>query len=132
MRIALEAQQRADAVQQAVFERQSDALRILLYRDLLWRLAEAGVLLDAHQRSVVNDVWNDRDLFEFWSVQHERMRALRLIGVDSRLYGEQSIVDLLIKSITTRLDRIGEHVAARVGARVRAAGDMETDAGGEP
>ncbi|MBL8878139.1 MAG: hypothetical protein JNG88_03375 [Phycisphaerales bacterium] len=118
VRIAIEAQQRADSVQQAIFERQNDALRVLLYRDLLRRLAEAGAALDERQREVANAVWNDRDLLEFWTVQQERSRALRLIGVDSRLYSEQSIVDLLIKSITNKIDRIGEHMAARAGAGV--------------
>lgn len=125
-RIALEAQQRADLVQQTVFDRQNDALRILLYRDLLRRLADAGATLDDRQRAVVNAVWNDRDLFEFWTVQQERSRALRLIGVDSRLYSEQSIVDLFIKSLTTKIDRIGEHLAARAGAAVQAPTADET------
>lgn len=130
VRIAIEAQQRADGVQQAVFDRQNDALRVLLYRDLLRRLAEAGAPLDERQRAVVNAVWNDRDLFEFWTVQQERSRALRLIGVDSRLYSEQSIIDLLIKSVTGKIDRIGEHMAARAGAAV-APSSGNVDQGGD-
>jgi hypothetical protein len=132
VRIAIEAQQRADAVQQAVFERQSDALRILLYRDLLRKLGEAGVALNAQQRGVVSDIWNDRDLLEFWQIQQERARALRMIGVDSRLYSEQSIVDLMIRSISAKLDRLGEQAAARAGARVRPEGDTEPNEGGRP
>ena len=121
LRIAMETQQRADEVQQAVCDRQQEALRILLYRDLIRRLGEQGVALNAEQRAVVSQVWNERDLFEFWVVQQERARALRLVGVDAKLAGDQSIVDLLIKAVETRADRVKEHLAGQAGAAVERA-----------
>lgn len=119
LRVAIETQQRADLVQQAVFDRQHEGLRIFLYRDLVRRLEQAGVELSEAQRSVINDVWNERDLIEFWHMQHERSRALRMIGVDAMLYSDQSIVDLLWKSLSAKLDRVKQGLAGVAGAKVR-------------
>ncbi len=102
-RIAIETQRRADEVQQAVFDRQHEALCVLLYRDLRRRVDDAG--LTAEQRDALSAVWNERDLLEFWAVQHERAAALRLIGVDAKLYGDQAVLDLLWKSVEKRMDR---------------------------
>jgi len=115
LRIALQAQQRADEVQQAVFEQQHEALRVLLYRDLRQRLTPNGVSLTAEQQSVLNDAWNERDVLEFWAVQQERARALRLVGVDTRLYSDQSAVDLLCKALAAKADRFKSGIAARAG-----------------
>ena len=116
LRVALTAQQRADQVQQAVFERQHEALCILLYRDLQRRLENAGASLSPAQRSALNEVWNDRDLVEFWSVQHERARALRMIGVDAKLYSDQAVIDLLYKSLAAKAARAKQGLAAEAGS----------------
>ena len=116
IRIAIEAQRRADQVQQAVYDRQHEALCILLYRDMLSRLGETGAPVSMAQRVVINEVWNERDLLEFWAVQQERSRALRLVGVDAMLASNQSIVDLLIKSVESRMKRIELKVAESAGA----------------
>lgn len=118
LRVALAAQQRADQVQQAVFDRQHEALCILLYRDLQHRLEQAGTPLTPGQRAVLNKVWNDRDLVEFWMLQHARAKALRLIGVDAKLYGDQSVVDLLYKSLSARADRVRRGLAAYAGRKI--------------
>lgn len=120
VRIAIETQRRADQVQQAVFDRQHETLRILLYRDLVSRLDGAGEELSAAQRAVVNEVWNDRDLFEFWTVQQERARALRLVGVDAKLASDQAVVDLLIKSLERKVDRVRQGLAAQAGEKAAA------------
>jgi hypothetical protein len=120
-RVAIETQRRADEVQQVVFDRQHEALCVLLYRDLLGRLESAAASLAPEQREALSGIWNDRDLIEFWALQNERARALRLAGVDAKLYSDQSIVDLLWKSLEARMDR------ARQGLAVRAA---EEAAGG--
>ncbi|MBK9127886.1 MAG: hypothetical protein IPM13_08795 [Phycisphaerales bacterium] len=113
LRIALESQRRADEVQQAVFARQHDALCGLLYRDALHRLAEQELVLEPRHRAALSELWNDRDLVEFWAIQHERARALRLAGVDAKLFADQSIVDLLWKQVDARIDRTREVAAAR-------------------
>jgi hypothetical protein len=118
LRVAIQAQQRADQVQEFVFQRQHEALCLLLYRDLLRRLEHAGDALTPEQRTALNDVWNERDLFEFWRVQHERVKALRLVGVDAKLYSDQSIVDLLYKAIEAKVDRAAEGMAERAGESV--------------
>ncbi len=125
-RIALEAQRRADEVQQAVFDRQHDALRVLLYRDALQRLENAGLSMSPERRDALSEIWNERDLVEFWAVQYERAVALRMIGVDAKLYGDQAVLDLLWKAIETRTDR------ARRGLLVEAVQDAveSADAGG--
>lgn len=127
LRVALEAQQRADRVQQTVFERQHDGLRILLFRDLLRRLDEQGATLNTAQAAAVNAAWNERDLIEFWAIQHERARALRLAGVDAKLYADQSILDLLWKSLNAKAERLEQGIASYAGARVD---KPESDSGG--
>ncbi len=119
LRVALTAQQRADQVQQAVFERQHEALCLLLYRDLQRRLEQVGTPLSPAQRSALNEVWNDRDLIEFWTVQHERAKALRLIGVDAKLYSDQAVIDLLYKSLAAKVARAKQGIAARAGEALR-------------
>ncbi|MFH1745674.1 MAG: hypothetical protein ABIG44_01385 [Planctomycetota bacterium] len=128
VRVALETQRRADQVQQAVFERQHESLRILLYRDLVNRLEVDGEELSAEQREVLNQVWNERDLFEFWTIQQERARALRLVGVDAKLASDQSIVDLLIKGLEARAERVEEALATLAGTAVaEQASDTSTE-----
>jgi hypothetical protein len=102
-------------VQQAVFERQHEALCVLLYRDLQRRLERDGGSLSPGHRAALNEAWNDRDLVEYWRVQHERARALRLIGVGAKLYGDQAVVDLLYKSLAAKLARVRHGLAAHAG-----------------
>jgi hypothetical protein len=111
-RVAIETQRRADDVQQVVFDRQHEALCMLLYRDLLRRLETAQSGLSPAQREALNEIWNDRDLIEFWALQNERAQALRLAGVDAKLFSEQSIVDLLWKSIEARMERARQGLEA--------------------
>jgi hypothetical protein len=112
-RLALENQRRANEIDEAVFSRQHEALRVLLFRDGQRRLEAAG---SAEQRGAeLSAVWNERDLIEFWAIQHERAAALRLVGVDAKLYAGQSAVDLLIKQIEARADRAKQALAARAG-----------------
>ncbi len=127
LRVALAAQQRADQVNQAVFDQQHESLRILLYRDLLHRLGASGVVLGSEQRTLLSTVWNERDLLEFWALQHERAAALRLAGVDTKLYANQNIVDLLIKQAEVRVDRVSEIVAEQVGSQLSAESATSTD-----
>jgi hypothetical protein len=118
VRVALETQRRADTVQQTVFDRQHEALCILLYRDLLRRLEGTGLQPNDAQRAAINEVWNERDLIEFWALQHERAKALRLLGVDAKLYSDQSAVDLLLKSVGARVARGEQALAADTGHKV--------------
>lgn len=120
-RLALQNQRRANEVDRAVFERQHDGLKVLLFRDAMRRLAAAGD--NEQERAVVlGDVWNERDLIEFWALQHERAAALRLLGVDAKLYADQSPVDLLIKQIELKAERAQHGLAQAAGAQVGAAG----------
>lgn len=115
VRQALEAQQRADEIQQAIFDRQQDGLRMLLFRDMEARLALAGEGLNESQQAVLNRAWNDRDLIEFWSIQEERSKALRLAGVDAKLFADQSVIDLLYKGLQAKVDRVRQGVAQEAG-----------------
>ena len=91
---------------------------MLLYRDLVGRLAETGPGLTPAQRAALNDVWNDRDLVEFWTIQQERARALRVVGVDAKLASDQPVIDLLIKAIEARADRAKQSLAVQAGTLV--------------
>jgi len=115
LRVALDAQRRADQVQQAVADRRHEALCVLLYRDALRRLSATGARLTPEQAAALSAAWNDRDLAEFWALQDERARALRLIGVDSKLFADQSTLDLLIKALERAGDRAAIGLAAAAG-----------------
>ncbi len=117
LRVALDAQRRADQVQQAVFDDQHAALSLLLYRDTLRRLEAGGTTLTPVQKTALNAIWNERDLVEFWALQHERATALRLMGVDSKLFAEQSTVDLLAKALERTGRRVDESAAAVMGRK---------------
>lgn len=123
LRVALEAQQRADQVQRAVFDRQHQALRLLLFRDLVDRLEEDGARLSDGQLAALNAAWNARDLAEFWAVQHERAAALRMAGVDAQLYSGQAVIDLLTKSAVAGLKRLETGIAAAAGEALDATPD---------
>ncbi len=117
VRVAVATQRRADDVSAAVFERQHEALCILLYRDAAARLAAGGAPLTEAQWAALSEVWNDRDLIEFWALQYERARALRLAGVDAQLWSQQSVADLLWKECTARADRAAAGLASAAGER---------------
>ncbi|MBK9121013.1 MAG: hypothetical protein IPM18_15640 [Phycisphaerales bacterium] len=127
VRIALDTQRRADDIQHAVFERQHDGLRILLFRDLARRLEAGGERLSPEQFAALNDAWNERDLVEFWALQHERAQALRIAGVDAQLAAQQSIVDLLWKNLMAKVDRARAAAAAYAGRSLVTAPDAENE-----
>ncbi len=117
-RIAIESQERANQVQEAIFDRQHEGLTQFLYDAMIRRLeaaAEQGSL-GAEQRLVLNEAWNERDLIEFWRVQFERSKALRLAGVDAKLFSEQAVIDLLIKALNAKLERGKQAVASASGS----------------
>ena len=117
-RLSIETQRRVDDVQQTVVERQNEGLRILLFRDLLRRLRDGGVELGDGQMETLNAIWNERDLIEFWAVQNERALGLRRVGVDAKLYSEQSILDLAWKALSSSTKRLEQGMAAAAGAQV--------------
>lgn len=130
VRIAIESQRRADDVQQAVFDRQRDGLRMLLFRDLIARLEyTGGTRLTDEQLIELSRVWNERDLIEFWGVQFERARALRMAGVDAKLFSDQSIIDLLARRLVTGAGRINEALAAAAGAAAAGRATEPDDSG---
>lgn len=133
-RVAIEAQRRSNDVQQTVVERQHEALRLLLHRELRARLDSLGSqALSAAQIEAIERAWSERDLLEFWLIQHERAAALRLIGVDARLYADQSAVDLLVKDMLRRADRAGEAAAGVMGGMLDVPkGDVPERAGQQP
>ena len=131
LRVALAAQQRADAIQQGILERQHDGLKVLLYRDTVRRMEDTGYSMTIEQLDTLNDAWNERDLVEFWALQNERAKALRVIGVDAKLYGDQAPVDLLIKSLERRADRVDAALAERAGRALTAAESTETSSAEE-
>ena len=134
-RVALETQRRADQIQQAVFDRQQEALCLLLYRDLLRRLASAGLDLSPAQRETLSAVWNERDLVQFWAVQNERAAALRIVGVDQKLFSDQSIVDLLWKGLEARADRakaaLATSAAEQIAQSVSGGDQSNSQSGGD-
>lgn len=102
-RQALAAQERADEVSQAVVDNQSQAMKILLFQSTLAQLEQAQD--PKHAEVILNEAWNQRDLFEFWMVQWERAKALRLVGATTKLWSDQSTFDLLCKSVQAKVKR---------------------------
>lgn len=119
-RIAIESQERANQVQEAIFDRQHEGLTQFLYDATIRKLdaaSEQGALRD-EQRLVLNEAWNERDLIEFWRVQFERSKALRLAGVDAKLFSDQAVIDLMIKALRAKLERGQQAVAAAAGGAI--------------
>jgi hypothetical protein len=116
LRKAIETQHRANEVEEKIFEEQHDALCILTFRDLANQLQVGATALSEPQKSILNRAWNERDTIEFWSVQHERAKALRAAGVDAKLYSDQSTVDLLLKSLEAKEKRAEQGIAAAIAA----------------
>jgi hypothetical protein len=112
-RLAVENLRRANAVDDGVFEQQHDALRVLLYRDLAARLDTADASLPEDWRTGLNEVWNERDLIEFWALQHERARALRLVGVEMKLLADQGPLPLLWRAQSA--SELGQLLAEEAG-----------------
>jgi len=127
LRVALAAQRRADQIHEAVFERQHEALCLLLYRDMCRRLAENGPALSEAQQRALSAVWGERDLLEFWLRQHERARALRLIGVDTKLYSEQSVLEQLGRSLLGEAKRLQAEPARHLAEQAAEAAAPNSD-----
>lgn len=103
LKIAIDAQRRADEVEDFLFQQQHDGLVLYLYRDLAHQLGTEETPLSNEQQVTLNAGWNERDLIEHWALQHERAKALRNVGVNTRLYSQQSIIDLIGKSLSQRV-----------------------------
>lgn len=53
--------------------------------------------LTTEQIKELNLVWNNRNVVEFWLIQHERNDALYALGVDTKLYNDQSMFSLFLE-----------------------------------
>jgi hypothetical protein len=116
-KLAIAGSERSDEIRTAVVERQHRSLKILSFRATLAKLNRAAT--DEERTAILNDAWNDRDLFEFWLVQDTLARALHYATVDAKLAASQSMFDLLIKDICNRAEKpvqaADEYLAAKVG-----------------
>ncbi len=131
VRVAIDAQRRADQVQQTVFERQHEGLTLLLFRDLVARLRASGIDLTPEQLATLEAAWNERDLVEFWAIQQERTRALRLAGVDAKLFSDQAAIDVLLKALEAKVDRARQAIAAQQAAALQPVAGGAADAATE-
>ena len=76
----------------------------------------------------------ERDLIEFWNEQYQRAEALRMIGVDAKLFGDQGPLDLITRQIALRVDRVEQglvNAAAEEAAASVAAEPAEQRSGDE-
>lgn len=101
---------------------------------MVQRASAAGEPLSEEQVEQLNLAWNERDLLEFWMIQNERALGLRRVGVDAKLYGDQSVVDLLWKSIDAKIKRAEQAAAAAQGAALQpnVAGSQPAESAGPP
>lgn len=98
-RIALEQSQRIENIQDTLVQNLHDTALLFMYRDFIDTIPEAEQLKFLEYNK-------NRDQLEFWMIQWERARALRLITLDSKLISNQSIIDLLIKRANLNQERI--------------------------
>jgi hypothetical protein len=118
---ALDTQKRVNTIQETVYSNQAKSLKVLLYKNLVVQLERDGqALLNEKQKATLNQAWNDRDTIEWWSIQNERAKALRLVGVDSVLYDSQGIIDLMFKSLEEKWIDTKAGIAAVAGDAVGA------------
>jgi hypothetical protein len=113
-RLAIQNERKANAVDMALYEREHQGLSVYIFRDTVAQMKESGGL-NAQQIAILNNAWNDRDLLEFWAVQKDRIMALRREGVEAKLYSDQSMIDLLIKQLELKFDRVKPAIAAAFG-----------------
>ncbi|MFO0971843.1 MAG: hypothetical protein U1A27_00175 [Phycisphaerae bacterium] len=116
-RMAADASARCDAVRAAVVERQHHSLLVLAYRDTLARLNAATT--PAERAAILNEAWNDRDLFDFWCRQEVLARATHYATVDAYIAGQQGMLALLAKGAQRQfegpLNAVENWAAARIG-----------------
>lgn len=77
-----------------VFERQHEALTVLLYQKTVNDLK-----LDEAQAELLKSSWEERRLMEFWNVQWERANAMEVV-VDEAIAAHQNSFVLLGKELS--------------------------------
>lgn len=116
-RVAIATQSRADEVAQTIFDRQREAMRIYMYR---WAKSEITTAVENKNSiaaaAILEKVFQDDDLHDFWLSQHERAKALRIAGVDSKLYADQGILNLLFGSIMRAIEKYEAAIAGSIAA----------------
>lgn len=118
--LAREGSARSDEVRSYVSSQQHRSLTILLFRETLAKLNAAKS--DEERTAILNQAWNDRDLFEFWRTQDLLAQFTHVATVDNYLTANQSIFDLLGKSVAKRLKTpvgwLDDYLAGKIGAAV--------------
>jgi hypothetical protein len=84
-------------VNAGVVENYSRMTKVLMYQALVNEI-EASKSPE-ETRTLLNEYWNLRDQIEFLNIQSERAMAMHIMTVDSKLYSDQSWIDLWIKRL---------------------------------
>lgn len=120
---AIEASNRTDDVRSYVARQQHRSLLIEKFRNTALRINAAKT--DEERTAILNEAWNDRNLFEFWVQQELLARATHIAVVDAKLESDRSTLDLLSKDIARKLRRpieaLDDFVAGRLGAALSGA-----------
>lgn len=96
-KIALEGSSRVKEVNVGVAENYSRMTKVLMYKALVNEVE--GSKSPEETRTILNEYWNLRDQIEFLNIQSERATAMHIMTIDSKLYSDQSWVDLWIKRL---------------------------------
>ena len=119
-KLAIAGSERSDGVRSFVTAEQHRSLKVLLFRETLTKLKAAQT--DEVREAVLNDAWNDRDLFEFWYLQDCWARALHYATVDAKLASSKSMASLIAKDIAIKLQEpvqaADEYLAAKLGQSI--------------
>ena len=72
--------------------------------------------LTAEQLSEFNKLWNNRNVVEFWLIQHERNDTLHTVGIDAKLYDDQAIFSLMLEKLKKNVvNPIAENLGKEIG-----------------
>ena len=88
-----------------VIENQQDTVFKNLHEVALRKLYN-DALQAANDKEVMQQIWQNRDKVEEWTVAWERARTLRLMTIDAAIISSQSQIDLFIK----KLQKTGERI----------------------
>lgn len=100
-KLAIEKQREIENRQDEIVENMNYSLLVYQYQDLRDKI-HSGKADDDY----LSSMWNARNGLQNMMIQWERIRALRLITIDTYLYAQQNILDLKYKRMREWLNEV--------------------------
>lgn len=105
-KLAIQSSKVIEAGQDEIVNKLSYNVKLYQYNELKERIAR-----NSADPTYLNEFWNAREGLEMMLIQWERLRALRLLTIDTKLISDQSIIDLKYKNAKERYDEINNAIS---------------------